>query len=122
MPAGAGKDGPKNAAGKPAAKPAAAMGLGKVQGLTRPGSKITVPVNSDSSDSASAKQAKAAQKDKMLDKSAPSAEDPANDDLEGQVLVGKKVKKLFGRHGFFDGEVTHYVAASDTYRVRSSHA
>lgn len=122
MPAGsAGQEGPKNAGGKASAKPAA-MGKGKVQGLTRPGSKISLPVPS-ASDSASAKQAESiASSKKSHESSAPSAQDRADDASEGQAMVGRKVRKLFKGAGFFDGEVTHYVAASDTYRVRSPHA
>jgi len=86
---------------------AMSQGGGKVGGLTRPGSKIPV------ADSASARSSRSAAKSK-------SSVDDVDVSKCGQALVGRQVRKLFGRNGYFDGEITHYVPDQEVYRVRHS--
>lgn len=75
---------------------------GKLKGLTRPGSKIEL-----------SNPAQAGAPVAPTDITGTS-----KDGASGQALVGLPVRKLFGRSGWFDGTITHYVAATDIYRVR----
>ena len=74
----------------------ASQGLGKLRGLTRPGSKIQLPAASDDAGSTSC---------------------DTNKEKQGQALVGKVVRKVSTGDDYVEGEVTHYVSASDIYRV-----
>ena len=74
---------------------------GKLKGLTRPGSKIVLS--------------------EPFQPGAPASTgiaETGNDTAVGQALVGRPVRKLFRGSGWFNGTVTHYVPASDIYRVR----
>lgn len=76
----------------------ASKGLGKVRGLTRPGSKI-VPAG----DGAPAPAGAAAPEPKR-----------------GDALVGCSVRRTGNEHDESEyGSITHYIAATDTYRVGS---
>ena len=89
-----------------AAQPAGSMaskGLGKVRGLTRPGSKLPAAVGSAAAAPAPAAVAAAAI-------AAP---------VRGSALVGRSVRRAASGKSNDDerGEVTHFSASSDTYRV-----
>ncbi len=76
----------------------ASKGLGKVRGLTRPGSKI-VPAG----DGAPVPAAAAAPEQKR-----------------GDALLGCSVRRTANGHDESEhGSITHYIAATDTYRVGS---